>query len=446
MDRVFRLLGLIYPWKDIAAVRYALEHGEARRRAGALEFLDNTLSGVIRKRVMPILDDAPLVEKVQHANNMLKSRPRDIVDTLAQLIHEDDQVVAASAIHFAGERRLHSALWGDLEYVSTHRSSDPVVHGAATWVTSQARAAAVRDDTARLPVVELASRLRAIPLFGYVWVDELFRVASAARQVHYEPGDLLYKRGEPAAEVLFLLEGRVGVSREETGPVPVLAPTTLSVMEVLEGEGRPLRHSVHAVEPGIGLTLAGEDLLTMLSDNAATVQGLFRMLLGPRPLRHVVLRAAREIAERPATAQVAMPLSPVEKAALLRRIHVFGNATVEQLKDLVAVTRETRLTAGHVTFEAGNHPAIYFVIEGEIEVQEDDGSTSTVAAGGTLGLGESLTRSPMSGRATVSRSGRALDIDPDDLFDVLSNHTDLLQEMFVRVVGMLAMPSRTASA
>ena len=35
---------LIYPWKDIGAARYAIEHGDARLRASALEYIDNLLS------------------------------------------------------------------------------------------------------------------------------------------------------------------------------------------------------------------------------------------------------------------------------------------------------------------------------------------------------------------------------------------------------------------
>ena len=45
VDRVYRLLGLIYPWKDIGAARYAIEHGDARLRASALEYIDNLLTG-----------------------------------------------------------------------------------------------------------------------------------------------------------------------------------------------------------------------------------------------------------------------------------------------------------------------------------------------------------------------------------------------------------------
>ena len=59
VDRIYRLLALIYPWKDVAAARWAIERGDNKARANALEYLDNILSGQLRQRVMPVLEDLP---------------------------------------------------------------------------------------------------------------------------------------------------------------------------------------------------------------------------------------------------------------------------------------------------------------------------------------------------------------------------------------------------
>jgi AAA family ATP:ADP antiporter len=132
IDRIYRLLGLLYHVDDVAAARYTIEQGEARRRAAAVEYLDNLLGGVVRKRVMPIRDDSPLTEKVRYANSVLQSRPRDLEDTLAQLVHEDDPVISAAAIHFVGQRQM----WGlsdDVEYVASHRSENRIIGEAVSW-------------------------------------------------------------------------------------------------------------------------------------------------------------------------------------------------------------------------------------------------------------------------------------------------------------------------
>ena len=54
LDRMYRLLGLLYHIEDVAAARFTIEQGERRRRAAAVEYLDNLLGGVVRRRVMPL--------------------------------------------------------------------------------------------------------------------------------------------------------------------------------------------------------------------------------------------------------------------------------------------------------------------------------------------------------------------------------------------------------
>ena len=118
LDRVYRELALIYPWQDITAARRTIEGTDQRRRASAVEYLDNLLAGPLRKRILPIVDDVPLEERVRVANNLLKTRARDVEDTLAQLVHDDDPVVAAAAIDLAEARGLDT-LKPDLGFVLT---------------------------------------------------------------------------------------------------------------------------------------------------------------------------------------------------------------------------------------------------------------------------------------------------------------------------------------
>ncbi|HEX6323265.1 MAG TPA: Npt1/Npt2 family nucleotide transporter [Vicinamibacterales bacterium] len=401
IDRVFRLLGLVHPWTDIAAARHGLERGHARMRASALEYLDHTLRGVIRKRVMPILDDAPLDEKVRHANSVMKSRPRDLADTLAQLIHEDDRVVAASGIHFAGERGLQHALADDLAFVAARDMRDGFAH------------------------VEVANRLRAIPLFGFVSVDELFRVAASGRQVRAEAGDEMYEEGAPVDEVFFLLDGRVRVSGGAGAAVEIAAPAAQNFEDMLEG--RPLTRTVVALDRVTGLSLTGPDFLSMLSDNIAAAQGLFRMLLGPDG-------SADRLA---APGEPAVPagrsgahVDPAAKAALLRRMPIFERASLEQLRSLVAVAHEVDLAQGRALVDIGGEPAIVHVLDGELTLEADGRPAAAAGPGSTVGVADTLTRTASTRRLVVTRAGRALRIDPDDLFDVLADHGDLLQGVF----------------
>jgi AAA family ATP:ADP antiporter len=146
LDRIYRLLGLIYDWKDIRAARIAVERGDVRARASAIEFLDNTLSGQLRKRVLPVIDDMPLAEKVRKGNVFLKNRVRGVEETLERLIYDDDPVVAAAAIDMVRERKLWS-LAPDLEQVLMFRDArDYVVFESASYALAAYRLKPLKND------------------------------------------------------------------------------------------------------------------------------------------------------------------------------------------------------------------------------------------------------------------------------------------------------------
>ncbi len=60
LERIARLLALVYPPRDILAAHRALRGASASARAGALELLDNLLEGECKNELMQALDDVAL--------------------------------------------------------------------------------------------------------------------------------------------------------------------------------------------------------------------------------------------------------------------------------------------------------------------------------------------------------------------------------------------------
>ncbi len=434
LDRVYRLLGLIHPWRDIAAVRRSLREGDARVRARGIEYLDNLLAGAIRRRVMPIVEDLPLADKVRVANDVLRSSPRDLDDTLAQLVHEADPVVSASAIEFIA-RRGRWSLANDLQFVADRRASEPLVAEAAAWALQSrgtGQAAAPPAAGAALPVVALADCLRAIHLFDFVSVDELFRIALTGRQARYEAGSDFYTQGGPVDAVHFLIDGAVRV--HGSGQTQALAaPVALAFEDLLEG--RPSRHTITAVRLSVSLRLDAAALLTMMSDNIVLARGLFCMLLTPDASRPAEA-ASGDDASQPLPAW-RWPLEPVDKARLLRHSPILSRATVDQLLDLAAITRDVELVEGAVLCDnTTTAPVVYRILQGEVVVERIGADPVTVGPGGTIGLQETLGGLPMPSRVRVTKPGRALRMDQDPLFEVLADHVDLLQGLFSGVLNL----------
>ena len=140
MDRIYRLLGLLHDWSEIRASRWAIEHGDGRAQTNAVEFLDNTLSGSLRKMFLPLVDEISDEERVRKGNVLLKTRARGVEEVLARLIYDEDPVIAATAIEVVREQRMWS-LADDLEQVLAFRDAkDFAVFESASYALADYRA------------------------------------------------------------------------------------------------------------------------------------------------------------------------------------------------------------------------------------------------------------------------------------------------------------------
>jgi len=129
--RIFRLLGLRYPARDMYHAYLGLVHRQPARRASALEFLENLLDRQLRQRLMPLLEgDSPeqaLAHGVRLYGWSLDSRPQ----ALGRLLRGPDPWLRVCALYqlegAADPETL--ALVGGLE-----ADPDPVVRETAALV------------------------------------------------------------------------------------------------------------------------------------------------------------------------------------------------------------------------------------------------------------------------------------------------------------------------
>lgn len=429
-DRVFTLLSLIHPPGDIAAVRHALVTGDARSRSGAAEYLDNILTGEARARVMLLAEEMPLDVRIRKGNTLFRTRQRDVEDTLAQLIHDESQEVAATAIQLV-EAQQRWTLAPDLEHTLEHRPArDWWVFEAASWALAAHRMPAERRRVLwqePLPAVELADRLRRIRLFDFVSVDELFRVASLGRQVRHETGRVIAQEGHATEALHFVLDGRVAVGGSACGPDELGAPGVIGFEDVLEGH--PVRHTATALEPTITLTMTTDAFLTLVSENVEIAQGIFRLLLETRcaPAWRTVVHGtlSEELTKR-----VADGVQTLDGLLLLQASPLLQRATTADLVRLAGIARIVPLAAGDILFKAGDGAAIHAVVTGAISIEGADGDGDTAESGDVVGMYEALGGRYMTSAGTVTVAGEVLRIDRAELFELMADNIPLLQGIF----------------
>jgi len=429
-NRIYRLLALIYPWRDIDAAQWTLEHGDARGRASASEYLDNILSGQLRKQTMPVVEDLPLDEKVRRGNVLLRTRPRDIDETLLQLINDDDQVVAAAAIDIARQHKVWT-LADDIEHVLAHRDArDWYVFEAASWALAEKRMPAERRRELwlePLPAAELASRLRELPLFASVSVDELFRIAAAAKQVRHDPGAVLLNEGGVPLTTHFLLDGRVIGSSRDGEPRSIVAPAALGFAEALSGS--PMRETIRTDGISVTLAMTAEELQTLLADNTDLVSGLFTTLSDSAEGGRAPVESTRAAVEFEQLAESG--LSPVEKVLALQRVPLLSRVSADEMRQIADITQTVTMKAGTPLFQESSAPALWVILSGEVSLEDRAaGAATTARAGDVIGAINTMAGRPLGRSADVVRGGIALKLDREDLFALLGERPELLRQIF----------------
>ena len=431
LGRALQLLGLMTTSGDLAAVRHTLKSADARARSGAIEYLDNLLKGQVRKRVMVLVEEMPLDERIRKGNAIYGTRVRDVEDTLAQLMHDEDETIASAAILLIEANRVWS-LAGDLEYVLSHRDvRDFHVFEASSWALAASRMQTERRRDLwqeALPSVVLADRLRRMPLFDYTSVDELFRLARVGRQVRYEPGHVLYERGAATASLQFVLDGQVQCDGPD-GRQEMAAPAALGFEEILEGA--PMACTVTATDKVTTLSMTPDEFLAVLSENVELAAGLFRQFITARGLDtgHTVVRSGPPGLKPGGSWPVAGELRAVDRLLVLQSNPLLAHATAAQLWSLSQIARPVTVAAGAEAVKANAEPAMLFVVAGTLRVDGD-----TAEPGDVIGVHETLAGTRLGATVTATDDVTVLKVERGELFELLADHTALLQGLFSKLV------------
>jgi len=138
---LFGMLALIHPPEDVWAAWRSLISGRSGERADALEYLDNTLSGDLRRHVFAVIDDSSPAEKLRRASRLYALPGLTGVEAVRRLVEGGLEGDAdARALATAGLYTLYTeAMKGLYSLVDRmdQESNDPVIVETAAWVSRQ---------------------------------------------------------------------------------------------------------------------------------------------------------------------------------------------------------------------------------------------------------------------------------------------------------------------
>jgi HEAT repeat protein len=129
LERVFRLLGLVYPPRDIYNAYHGVVSGKRILQANAVEFLDNLLNPDVKKCILPMLDDVAAETVLRKANELFQLNRTTREEGHVYLIGGSDTWLRCCAIYDAADSESQEVC--DLVKTATH-DPDPMVRETAT--------------------------------------------------------------------------------------------------------------------------------------------------------------------------------------------------------------------------------------------------------------------------------------------------------------------------
>ncbi|HEY1341164.1 MAG TPA: Npt1/Npt2 family nucleotide transporter [Bryobacteraceae bacterium] len=106
LERLFRLLGLRYPPKEIYSAYLAVSKSQGEEHTAALEFLDNTIDRNLKRVLLPLMDGPEHV--LERGRDLFGLDPRTPEDAIRDLIRSRDPWLTACAMAAAAELKLRS--------------------------------------------------------------------------------------------------------------------------------------------------------------------------------------------------------------------------------------------------------------------------------------------------------------------------------------------------
>jgi HEAT repeat protein len=255
LELSFFLLGLLYTPQTMRRVHQHLVGKDPRKKAYALELMENLVAQEDRELVM------------------------DQVEA-----HHRELPVGA-----LGRLEIHLGVLVQSEDVVLRACAREVIKRLSSLVVPPPQ----ENDMSEATIQKMFS-LEGVSVFSQSDVDDIAAVAAVAREIRFRSGERIYSQGDPGDALYVIVEGAVDHFRDGEHVMRMQAKETFGDVSLLDGAPRPT--DVVAVEDTRVLVIDRRDFLDLLADRPELLTGFFRAV--SQQLRSLIdLPASRQSGE-----------------------------------------------------------------------------------------------------------------------------------------------------
>ncbi len=449
LERGFRLFGILHRREDVRGIHVALQSRDRHVRANAHEFLDALASDTgaeCRELMMLVADDLSAEERVTRATDFIGQPPQDAEQALEQLLTDQDATVVALA-------SCHAAAAFADETDGLDRpgpSSAPPPSWDEPLGTSGVSMASIPPTQLSPSRPAAAEQLeRAIfirTLFAGAAQGRAARLlAAAVKDVRVPAGEVIYRRGESADHIFFVVSGTMSLHSPDSEPWTFGPQAVVGVLDAWMD--RPRDRTAIAETDVVALALPMDDWLDVMEDDFELARGT--MVEEAKRQLYLVLEAAPTGAFAEPDAALAPSDSedakdglsaaadagrkvPIARLRALMQCPAFARAGVLPLISLARAADQIDLAAGDPLFRQGDDAGVLHVVRsGRIEVNRDEPVMGArFGRGGLVGGPSSLGHDTFAFTARAVTAASVIAIRHEDLFDVMEDHVEVLRSVF----------------
>jgi hypothetical protein len=271
--RLFQWLTFLHDRVTVHRVAAHIAHASKEKRAYAHEVLDLLLEGDDRASLLPLLEEAPLADRLARLGETFAEPRRDVNERLRELIARSERWsrdwTRALAIRAAVERGA------GVEGVAVWSSSrDPIVRETASWALKDARTKT--EDGHAMLLIEKVIMLKTVQMFAETSEERLAEIAEILEDVEVPRGKRVFDKGDKGDCMYIVIAGSVRVFDGQKTLGVLGAKEIFGELALLDPE--PRSASVEAVEDTRLFRLYGDTFSQLMAANLEIVRGVLHVL------------------------------------------------------------------------------------------------------------------------------------------------------------------------
>jgi hypothetical protein len=191
-------------WVYHADMRLMYQALKSENASVAIEMVETSIRGQNLPYLVPLIDDLPLDQKIEKGRKIFHLVARDQPERLlALLAHSEDRLTRMLAVYAMADLLPNPGLIPLIE--SLTEDEDPFVRQVAEYASAKAM-----GREAHMPeILDVINKLKTFTLFEGLGTRELHAVASIAKAVTMQAGDIIIRSGEENPSIYLVLSGKV---------------------------------------------------------------------------------------------------------------------------------------------------------------------------------------------------------------------------------------------